>query len=396
MTWPNAAEILPDDADRGDPGRPRLGPGRRRPERRRAARRRASSTSRRTFPTMRALTESADPRGRDRCGGIRHAPRHPRRARREHAARDPRRPAPVAALADRPAGREGRRRDVPGLDARARHRGARPRRPGCRRGDPRRDPRRRSAARSTTLRPGSPEAMAAQGAAHRARLVEPVPRGRHRPRRRGLHQGAGARHRRAGVDVGVHPASQWNNPEPEVVLVVASDGRIVGATLGNDVNLRDIEGRCALLLGKAKDNNAVGVGRAVHPPVRRRLRPRRRCAPSVVTPVDRRATTASGSTASASSRASAATPPTSSPRSSARHHQYPDGFVLYLGTMFAPVEDRDVPGRGFTHHDGDLVSIAEPRLGALVNRVRSTEDAEPWTFGIDALYRSLTARGLLR
>jgi len=196
-----------------------------------------------------------------------------------------------------------------------------------------------------------------------------------------------------GADVGVHSKSEWNNPEPELVLVVSSGGRIVGATLGNDVNLRDVEGRSALLLGKAKDNNAsAAVGPFVRlfdstygiDDVRR----------SVVT------LTVEGSDGY---RLEASSPLEKISRDPVdlvsqvigTHHQYPDGFVLYLGTLFAPVDDRDEVGRGFSHHLDDIVSIAEPRLGALVNRVRHSETVAPWTFGIDALYRNLAARGLL-
>jgi len=77
------------------------------------------------------------------------------------------------------------------------------------------------------------------------------------------------------------------------------------------------------------------------------------------------------------------------------HHRYPDGAALFLGTMFAPIEDRDAPGQGFTHKTGDIVTIAAPRLGRLVNRMRPTDQCEPWTFGTGALMRNLVRRGLL-
>ena len=197
----------------------------------------------------------------------------------------------------------------------------------------------------------------------------------------------------ACVDVDSTPTSAWNNPEPEIVLVVASDGRIVGASLGNDVNLRDVEGRSALLLGKAKDNNASA---AVGPFVRLfdatyDLDALRRSVVTLSVAGDDGYRLDGASELARISR----DPAELVAQVVGAHHRYPDGFALYLGTMFAPVDDRDEPGRGFTHHDGDLVRIAEPRLGALVNRVRSSESAEPWTFGIDDLYRSLARRGLL-
>ena len=198
----------------------------------------------------------------------------------------------------------------------------------------------------------------------------------------------------ACVDVGVLAASEWNNPEPEVVLVVASDGRIVGASLGNDVNLRDVEGRSALLLGKAKDNNAAA---AVGPFLR--LFDAGYDLDTVRSAVVTLSVTGDDGFRldGTSELARISRDPTEIVAAViGAHHQYPDGFAVYLGTMFAPVDDRGEPGRGFTHHDGDLVRISEPRLGALVNRVRTSEAAAPWTFGIDDLYRSLAARGLLR
>jgi fumarylacetoacetate (FAA) hydrolase family protein len=197
----------------------------------------------------------------------------------------------------------------------------------------------------------------------------------------------------SGAEIGVHPASVWNNPEPEVVLAIASDGRVVGATLGNDVNLRDIEGRSALLLGKAKDNNAAA---AVGPFIRLfdagfdlaavgRLELALEVAGTDGFLLRGRSSMARISRSPAEIAAQAIN----------RHHPYPDGLMLFLGTMFAPVEDRDAPGKGFTHHEGDVVTISCPELGRLVNRVTSTDRAEAWAFGAAHLMRNLAARGLL-
>ncbi|MGQ3071488.1 MAG: fumarylacetoacetate hydrolase family protein [Ferrovibrionaceae bacterium] len=198
----------------------------------------------------------------------------------------------------------------------------------------------------------------------------------------------------SGADAGLHPKSTWNNPEPEVVLVVASDGRIVGATLGNDVNLRDVEGRSALLLGKAKDNNAsCAVG------------PFLRFFDATFSLDDVRQTHVSlsvdgpegfhldgGSSISRISR----DPADLVAQMIGPHHRYPDGAVLFLGTMYAPVQDRDAAGKGFTHRTGDIVAVSAPKLGRLVNRMRPCDACEPWAFGVGALMRNLAGRGLLR
>ncbi|MDU8941825.1 fumarylacetoacetate hydrolase family protein [Ovoidimarina sediminis] len=196
-----------------------------------------------------------------------------------------------------------------------------------------------------------------------------------------------------GAEVGLHPRSAWNNPEPEIVLAVNSAGEIKGATLGNDVNLRDFEGRSALLLGKAKDNNASaalgpflrlfddGYGMRDVEAAELTLRVEGEDGfildgHSSMTRISRRPADIVAQTIGA-------------------HHQYPDGFMLYLGTLFAPIQDRDAPGQGFTHKVGDVVTITEPALGQLRNTVRLSTDCPPWTFGTAALMRNLAGRRLI-
>ncbi len=196
-----------------------------------------------------------------------------------------------------------------------------------------------------------------------------------------------------GAQVGLHADSCWNNPEPEVVLAVNSRSEAVGATLGNDVNLRDIEGRSALLLGKAKDNNASC---AVGPFVRifdERFTMNTVRSAEVHLKIEG---ADDGFVLEGVSRMSEISrdPLELIAQTSGRHRQYPDGFMLFLGTMFAPIKDRDAPGAGFTHHIGDRVTISSPRLGALVNYVERCEQIAPWQFGVRALYANLAQRGI--
>lgn len=196
-----------------------------------------------------------------------------------------------------------------------------------------------------------------------------------------------------GARIGLHPSSKWNNPEPEIVLAVSSSGKILGATLGNDVNLRDIEGRSALLLSKAKDNNASC---AIGPFIRifdndftlddiRNIE-----LTLTVTGCDGFVLEGKSSMAEISRD-----PLDLVSQTIGAHHQYPDGFMLFLGTLFAPTKDRDVVGEGFTHKIGDIVSISAPGLGRFENKVDLSTNCAPWTFGIRDLIRYLSRSDLI-
>jgi fumarylacetoacetate (FAA) hydrolase family protein len=191
----------------------------------------------------------------------------------------------------------------------------------------------------------------------------------------------------SGAAIGIPAFSHWNNPEPELVLIVTPGGRIAGVTLGNDVNLRDVEGRSALLLGMAKDNNrSTSLG-----PFIRLFDDAFSLEDAGELTIALNVTGADGFELEGINSVAALSRSFESLVDAAYgpHHQYPDGFALFTGTLFAPTEDRDAPGEGFTHRPGDVVTIGNPHLGTLVNAVARTEELPPWEYGIRTLWRDL-------
>jgi fumarylacetoacetate (FAA) hydrolase family protein len=243
------------------------------------------------------------------------------------------------------------------------------------------------------IRPGSPEAMAVKAALQAEGLWSPYLEVGIGPDAEVFSKAQVLSSVGHGAKVGLHPASGWNNPEPEVVLAVSARGRIIGATLGNDVNLRDIEGRSALLLSKAKDNNASC---AIGPFIRLfdagfTLDDVRRAELALTVEGPDGFVLEGRSSMAEISR----DPEDLVAQTIGRHHQYPDGLMLFLGTAFAPTQDRDAPGGGFTHRIGDVVSISASGLGTLRNTVDLSTACPEWTFGIRALMANLARRKLL-
>lgn len=244
-----------------------------------------------------------------------------------------------------------------------------------------------------TVRPGSPEAARAKESLIKRNLWSPYLEVGIGPDAEVFNKSQPMSAVGLGAEIGVRADSSWNNPEPEVVLAINRAGDVIGATLGNDVNLRDFEGRSALLLGKAKDNNAsCAIGPFI------RLFDRQYGIDDLrKTHIHIDISGPEGYELSGDSDLAniSRDPLDLASQAVNRTHQYPDGTMLFLGTQFAPVQDRDQPGKGFTHKVGDVVSIRAQRLGALVNRVNHCDKVAPWTFGVNDLMRNLAARGLL-
>ena len=244
-----------------------------------------------------------------------------------------------------------------------------------------------------TVRPGSPQAMQLKDSLIKRNLWSPYLEVGIGPDAEVFNKAQPMSAVGVGAEIGIRRDSTWNNPEPEVVLAVNRAGDVVGATLGNDVNLRDFEGRSALLLGKAKDNNAsCAIG-----PFIRLFDENYSVDDMRHTRIEVRVYGADGFRLEGSSDLSAISrdPLDLVAQSTNRTHQFPDGMMLFLGTQFAPTQDRDVAGKGFTHKLGDIVSISARELGTLINRVNHCDKVTPWTFGVTDLMSNLARRGLI-
>ncbi|HUU73610.1 MAG TPA: fumarylacetoacetate hydrolase family protein [Burkholderiales bacterium] len=244
-----------------------------------------------------------------------------------------------------------------------------------------------------SIKPGSPEAMRLKASLIKRELWSPYLEVGIGPDAEVFNKAQPLSSVGVGAEIGIRSDSSWNNPEPEVVLAVNRAGHIVGVTLGNDVNLRDFEGRSALLLGKAKDNNAsCSIG-----PFIRLFDEHYSLDDMRRTRIEIHVSGTDGFQLEGESNLAAISrdPVDLVSQAMNRAHQYPDGMMLFLGTQFAPVQDRGEQGKGFTHKLGDIVSISAPALGTLVNRVNHCDKVTPWTFGITDLMQNLARRGLI-